>query len=141
VLLPLVALLRRADSAAVIGAALALKAAGWGHRPIAGRLRRPPGTVRGWLRRFAERAETLRRGFTALAVSVLADSPLAAPAGSLFADAVAAVGCAAAAMARRWPVVLTVSAWEVAAAVTGGGLLAASDHPQWINTSRLWAGS
>ena len=51
VLLPLVALLRRADAAAVIGTALALKAAGLGHRRIATRLGRPAATVRGWLRR------------------------------------------------------------------------------------------
>jgi hypothetical protein len=57
VLLPLVALLRRADAATVIGTALALKAAGWGHRRIADRLVRPSGTMRWWLRRFAGRAE------------------------------------------------------------------------------------
>jgi hypothetical protein len=61
VLLPLVALLRRADAAAVIGTALALKAAGRGHRRIADGLGRVAGTVRGWLRRFAGRAEALRR--------------------------------------------------------------------------------
>jgi hypothetical protein len=141
VLLPLVALLRRADTAVVIGSALALKAAGWGHRQIASRLGRAPSTVRGWLRRFASRAETLRRRFTTLAVSVQADTPPVQPAGSGFADAVAAVGSAVAAMARRWPAVLAVSAWEVAAAVTGGRLLAASGPAMVTNTSRLWAGA
>jgi hypothetical protein len=141
VLLPLVALVRRADTAAVIGSALALKAAGWGHREIAVRLGRAPGTVRGWLRRFASRAEWLRRGFTALAVSVQPDSPPVEPAGSGFADAVAAVGCAVAAMVWRWPLLLTVSAWEVAAAVTAGRLLAVSAPVVLTNTSRLWAGS
>jgi hypothetical protein len=141
VLLPLVVLLRRADTAVVIGSALALKAAGWGHRQIAGRLVRAPSTVRGWLRRFAFRAETLRRGFTTLAAAVQANTPPVESAGSGFADAVAAVGLAVAAMARRWPVVLTVSAWEVAAAVTGGRLLAVSGPVVLTNTSRLWAGS
>ena len=53
VLLPAWCLLRRADAAAVIGAALAAAAAGDGHRKIAGRLGRAAPTVRGWLRRFA----------------------------------------------------------------------------------------
>lgn len=124
VLLPLVALLRRADAAAVIGAALALKAAGAGHRRIAAGLGRAAGTVRGWLRRFAGRAEQWRRAFTVLAMSVDADAPPIEPAGSEFADAVAAVGAAVAAIGRRWPVVLTLSAWEIACAVTNGRLLA-----------------
>jgi hypothetical protein len=42
---------RRVDLAAVIDAALEVKAAGWGHRPIAARLGVPAATVRGWLRR------------------------------------------------------------------------------------------
>jgi hypothetical protein len=57
VLLAGVALLRRADAVEVIGEAVAANAAGQGHRPIAARLGRPPATVRGWLRRFAARAE------------------------------------------------------------------------------------
>src|SRR6266496_403062 len=57
VLLPAWCLLRRADAAAVIGAALEAGAAGDGHRKIAGLVSRPAPTVRGWLRRFAGRAE------------------------------------------------------------------------------------
>jgi hypothetical protein len=138
VLLPLVALLRRADAVAVIGTALALKAAGLGHRRIAARLGRPAATVRGWLRRFAGRAEALRSLFTTLALVADADSPPIEPAGA-FADAVAAVGAAVAAMTRRWPVLLTVSAWEIAGVVTHGQLLTLAAPAQWINTSRLWA--
>ena len=52
VLLPVFALLRRADVAEVIGAALAAKAAGRGVRPIAAATGRAAGTVRGWLRRL-----------------------------------------------------------------------------------------
>jgi len=139
VLLPLVALLRRADAAVVIGTALALKAAGAGHRRIAVGLGRAAGTVRGWLRRFAGRAEQWRRAFTVLAVSVDADTPPIEPAGSEYADAVAAVGAAVAAIGRRWPVVLTVSAWEIACAVTNGRLLARGGPTKLTNTSRLWA--
>ena len=138
VLLPPLALLRRADAAAVIGTALTLKAAGLGHRCIAARLGRPTATVRGWLRRFAERAGVLRRWFTTIAVAVHADIPPIEPVG-VFADAVASIGVAVAAMARRWPMLLTVSAWEIASAVTHGRLLSADAPPQWINTSRLWA--
>jgi hypothetical protein len=139
VLLPLVALLRRADAVGVIGTALALKAAGQGHRRIAEGLGRAAGTVRGWLRRFGRRAEALRRAFTGLAVSVAADSAPVEAAGSQFADAVAAVGAAVAAMGRRWPQMLTVSAWEIACAVTNGQLLARSGLAESINTSCLWA--
>ena len=53
VLLPEDSLVRRRDAVADIGAALAAKAAGSGHRAIAERLgREPAATVRGWLRRF-----------------------------------------------------------------------------------------
>lgn len=57
VLLPGVALLRRADTIEVIADALLAHAAGQGHRPIADRLGRPAATVRGWLRRFTARAQ------------------------------------------------------------------------------------
>ena len=60
----------------VIGAALEAKAAGVGHRSIATGLGRPVSTVRGWLRRFAARAEQLRAEFTRLLVAL---DPLAAP--------------------------------------------------------------
>ena len=52
VLLPAWCLARRADAGEVIGLALEAKAAGAGHRVIAGRLGRPASTVRGWLRAF-----------------------------------------------------------------------------------------
>ncbi len=51
---------RRRDGVEVIGEALLAKAQGAGHRTIAARLERPPVTVRGWLRAFAGRAETMR---------------------------------------------------------------------------------
>ncbi len=60
VLLPVLLLVRRADTVAVIGAGLAVKAAGGGHRVIAAVLGRPVATVRGWLRRFAGRVEAVR---------------------------------------------------------------------------------
>jgi hypothetical protein len=67
----------------VIGAALEAKAAGAGHRTIAGLLGRPASTVRGWLRAFTARAELERQAFTALAAGLVPDPPLPGPAGSL----------------------------------------------------------
>ena len=64
VLLPAWCLSRRADAGAVIGSALEAAAAGAGHRAIAAGLGRPASTVRGWLRRFAARAEGVRALFT-----------------------------------------------------------------------------
>ena len=65
VLLPVTALLRRADSAAVIVAALTAKALRRvGFRTIATELAVPAETVRGWLRRFVARAEPARGVFT-----------------------------------------------------------------------------
>lgn len=54
ILLPSALTVRRADSAQVIGNALAAKANGAGFRTIAARLGRPASTVRRWLRRVPE---------------------------------------------------------------------------------------
>lgn len=138
VLLLVDALVRRADTAAVIGSALADKAAGLGHRRIADRLGRPASTVRGWLRRWGSRAEAVRAAFTALAVTLVADAVLPDAAGSVFADAVGAVGAAAAAVARRFDVGV-VSGWRLAVAVSSGRLLAAGWPAGSVNTSWPWA--
>ena len=138
VLLPAWCLARRADAGEVIGLALEAKAAGAGHRVIAGRLGRPASTVRGWLRAFTARAEQVRLVFTALAASLVTDPPLPAPAGSPAADAVAAVAAAAAAAARV-PGVGVVARWQLAAAVTCGLLLAPVWPARVANMSWLWA--
>lgn len=130
VLLPVSVLVRRADVVAVIGAALVSAAAGWGHRRIAEWLGRPAATVRGWLRRFRARAGPLRVGFTALLCALDAEVSLPEPAGSEVADAVVAIVAAAGAVARRWAV-LAVSPWQVAAAVTSGGLLDTGSIVDW----------
>ena len=137
VLLPVFALLRRADVAAVIGAGLVAKAAGAGVRTVAGVLGVAVATVRGWLRRFASRAEAVRVVFTAVLVDLDADPVVPQAAGSSFADAVAAVLAVAQAVGRRWPV--SGGLWRTACALSGGRLLA----PGWptarsvINTSCL----
>jgi hypothetical protein len=138
VLLPAQLLSRRADAGAVIGRALEAKAAGSGHRVIALALGRPPSTVRGWLRSLARGAGRVRERFTALAASLVTDPPLPAPAGSLFADAVAAVAASAAAAAMV-PGVGSVPRWQLAAAQTCGLLLAPSWPVMAGNASWLWA--
>ena len=124
VLLPVVALLRRADLAEVIGFALVAKAAGAGARTIAVWLGRPVDTVRGWLRRFAGRAEAVRVAFTRLLVDTAPDPVVPAATTMPFADAVAAVVGSAVAVATRWPLLGAVSVWLAASAASGGRLLA-----------------
>jgi hypothetical protein len=79
--------------------------------------------VRGWLRAFAGNAGRVR----AVLVAVLTEmDPLTGPPpvyGAEFADAVEVVGVCGAAAHRRLGVVGAVSAWQVAAAVTGGLML------------------
>ena len=127
VLLPDAVLARRVDTVAVIGAALTYAAAGAGHRKAADWVRRPPSTVRGWLRRFravAVRAAVFFAGWAHRLDPML--GPVA-PAGSPVADAVEAIGVAArAASLRLGP----RPPWSWASALTVGGLLA--------NTNSLW---
>lgn len=139
VLLPVRALVRRADTVEVIGAALGLAAAGWGHRRIAVRIGRQAATVRGWLRRFRGRAEELWSGFTELLVGLDPLAVLPEPAEDGLGDAVAVVVAAAVAVVGRWgSAVSGLSVWELAAAVTSGRLLAPTGTPISINTSRPW---
>lgn len=132
VLLPVTALLRRADEASVIVSALAAKAMrGVGFRRIAAGVGRPAETVRGWLRRFAGRAEAVRAVFTIWLVAVDPDPVMPAPAGGVFADAVAAIDAVAAAVGRRFSL-LTVSLAEIVVAVSGARLLAPGWPGQWV---------
>jgi hypothetical protein len=122
VLLPVVLLARRADTAAVIGAGLTAKAAGVGHRLIAALLGRPAETVRGWLRRFAGRVEAVRAVFTGCCRDLTPDPVLPGPAGSVWADAIAAILATAAAVGARFSLG-EVPVWQVASAVSAAGLL------------------
>jgi hypothetical protein len=134
VLLPVVILVRRADVVAVIGSALVAKAAGVGHRRIAAGLGRAAETVRGWLRRFGGRLEGVRVVFTWWCRALAPDPVLPGPAGSDWADAVAAITAAAGAVAGRFGLV-TVACWEVASVVSSGRLLAPGWPSSTINTS------
>lgn len=134
VLLPVVALLRRADLAVTIGAALAAKALGVGYRRIAAVLGRPAETVRDWLRRFAGRVEAVRVVFTGWLRAVAPDPVMPGPAGSAWADAITAIGVVAEVVVTRFGLG-GVAPWEVAVAVSGGRLLAPGWPLKWINTS------
>ncbi|MFC7280262.1 hypothetical protein ACFQS1_40460 [Paractinoplanes rhizophilus] len=122
----------------VIGAALAARAAGRGYRQVAAALRRAPDTVRGWLRRFAVRVEAVRAVFTEWCGRLDPDPVLPDPAGTAWADALAAIDAAARAVHDRFgavgadrvgggSAVVVVPVWEVAVAVSAGRLLA----PGW----------
>ena len=123
VLLPAWLLARRCDGTAVIGDMLARAARGQGFRSIAAASGVPEGTVRGRLRRFRSSAGRVREFFTRLAGVLAVDPVPLDPAGSPLADAVVAVAAAAAAAAGRWPGMVTVPGWELAAVLTLGSLL------------------
>jgi len=135
VLLPAWCLLRRADAGEVIGAALAAAAAGGGHRKIARVLGRPASTVRGWLWRFAGRAEPVRVFFTVLLARTAPDPVMPAGAAGVVAAAVSAIAGAAAAVAARWPLLGEVPVWAAASAASGGLLLAPGWPPAGSNTN------
>jgi hypothetical protein len=132
VLLPAWCLSRRADAGAVIGVALEAAAARGGYRKIAGLVGRPAETVRGWLRRFAGRAELVRVFFTVLLAVTAPDPVMPAGAAGPVAAAVSAIAGAAAAIAARWPQVGEVPVWAAASAASGGLLLA----PGWPAAGR-----
>ncbi|MFI0206933.1 helix-turn-helix domain-containing protein [Streptomyces sp. NPDC016734] len=134
VLLPVFALFRRADLAEVIGSALAAKAAGAGARVIAERLGRPVETVRGWLRRFASRAEGNRRFFTVLLVDAGVDPAVPGPSRTLFADAV--VGAWWSVAERRQGVALGGGLRRIWRHIAGAFLAAGNDQHEPTLTPR-----
>ena len=121
VLLPASMLVRRADAVAVIGQALLATVGGAGQRSIAAGLGRPVSTVRGWLRRFGVRAESLRVLFTGLLRDLDASAVAVSVTGSVVADALEVLGLAAAAAARLFG---PRPAWQFASVASGGRLLA-----------------
>lgn len=110
---------RRRDGAEVIGEALLRAAGGEGHRRIARRLGRPPGTVRGWLRAGRSRAQSLRMSASRLVVSLDHELVAVTPAGSSLGDAVEAIMLAVRAWVLRFGH-RGVGPWERAVWLTGG---------------------
>ena len=94
-LLPDLCLSRRQDEVAVIGQAIEAKVAGAGFSTDRWRLGVRADTVRGWLRRFDERAELIRAHFTRCAVALDPELGPIMPAGSGVADALEAIAVAA----------------------------------------------
>ncbi|HEX5882308.1 MAG TPA: helix-turn-helix domain-containing protein [Actinomycetota bacterium] len=143
VVLPASVLLRRADAATVIGAALLAKAGGAGHRPIAGVLNVPSSTVRGWLRRIVSVAERVLAVLAAAAAELGTEFTASAPTADPVAAVVEMLGALSAAVARRLGG--SCSPWRLAAVLTGGRLLVPAGPELgsgWAvgrNTSSLWA--
>jgi hypothetical protein len=131
VLLADLCLLRRQDEVEVIGVAIEAHVAGEGHRPIAARLGVPAGTVRGWLRRFDQRAEQVRAHFTRFAVAVDPMLGPVLPAGSVVADALEAIAIAGRAWVLRFG---PCPVWRIVSRLSAGGLLT-------CNTSSLATGA
>lgn len=125
-LVPASMLLRRADAVAVIGAGSAGEGERSGTPPdrcSAG----PAGEhgVRGWLRRFARRAQDVRVLFTGLLHALDPAAVSVTPTGSVPADALEVLGLAAAAAARLFG---PRPAWHFSAAASGGLLLGPADR-------------
>lgn len=127
VLLPTTLLLRRRDLAAVIGEALwSRHLDGASLATVAGRAGVVFDTARGWFRRYAERAEDIRETFTALAHRYDPQLPPIEARGSPCADALEAIGVAAAAAVRfLGPAPL----WDFVAGASGGRLLSNTSRP------------
>lgn len=110
----------------MIGAAIEASRGGAGHGLIAGRLGVPKDTVRGWLRRFASRAELIRAHFTRCAFALDPELGVIGPAGNVAADALQAIGVAVRAWVLRFgpgPV------WRIAGSLSTGRLLSNTSSP------------
>lgn len=117
VLEPASMLPRLRDTAEVVCSAWQAKVAGAGHRTIARRLDRPVSTVRRWLRQLSALAERLRVAATGCLHDLDPSAGPIEPTGSPLADALEAVGRAAAAAVRQ---VGPRPVCDVAVALTGG---------------------
>jgi hypothetical protein len=155
VLAPPWMLARRLDEVEVAGAVCQARAEGLGYRQIVRRLARAAreaveiaaefGVVRRCAARLAANAQVLRAGFTRLVHRVDPSPPVMTAGRGPAAEAVAAIGEAVAAVRRLLGAgMLALSPWQVAAAVTNGGLLAVApqDHfYRFFYTSRHLAAS
>jgi hypothetical protein len=120
---------RRRDGTEVIGEALRQAAGGAGHRAIAERLGRPPGTVRGWLRAARARSELLRCGGARWAYALDPELGRVEPACSPLGDAVEALAIAV----RAWTLRFGrqhAGGWERAVWMTSGLLTGVPPPPR-----------
>ena len=135
VLLPDVMLRRRQYSVEVVGAGLLAAAGGRAWTRVAAELGVPYQTVRGWLRRFAGRAELVRAWLSGLLLRLVDDPRVPAGRPGPVADALAVLAALREQLPGRWPVVATLTAWQLVARLSRGGLLAPRWPPETINTS------
>lgn len=128
-LVPSFLLVGRLDVVDAVGEALAATSSGSPVGRAAGGLGVPFTTVRGWVRRFAERAGRWLSGFAALTVELGGVTPPRWPAMAA-AAAVAAIGWAHRAATVRHPV-LTPPLWWFVSVVSGGALITTNTDPPW----------
>ncbi len=124
VLVPAQLLPRRRDDVQAVGAALTAHAGGAGHRAIAVTLARPTSIVRNWLRAFGRNAAALAAVAARLCVRLGPTAAPIEPTGSVVADAVEALACAARAATVR--LVPSGGPWAMLNSLTAGRLLAPS---------------
>lgn len=142
VLLPVVLAARRADSAAVIAAAIESKTIeGVGHRVIAIRLGRPASTVRGWLRSFASCAGQITVAFASLTLRDAPDAARIWPAPSSGpvsgpAQALSQLMAYAQGLGDRFGAVVTVAWVQAGIAACNGWLFCRSWWAGCCNTNR-----
>lgn len=130
-------LARRASEAALIWAALGMRAGGRKLAAIAAALGLSVSTVRDWVARFGQRADRVRSAFLRLLPVLDPHAPPVEPAGSALADALAAVDAAARAAGVFGRGLPAVSPPELASHLSRGLLLAPGFDPESINTSPL----
>ena len=133
-LLPAFVVLRRLDTVETIGAVLDGVVDGpHGVRPVAKRLDVPHTTARGWLRRFAERAEQLAVAFAALAVDL--GGEILGSVADLARWALEAMRAASDA-AFGLPGWQALGHWRFVTAVIGGRLLATNTDSPYLVVGR-----
>jgi hypothetical protein len=135
VLLPDAMLRRRQYSVEVVGAGLLAAATGWPWTRVAVELGVPFETVRGWLRRFAGRAELVRAWLSGLLVRLVDDPWVPAGQDRPVADALAVLGALCEQLPSRWPVVSGLTPWQLVARLSRCALLAPHWPPETINMS------
>lgn len=127
VLLPVLALLRRLDLAAVIVETLVARHLEGRSRVEVVRIAGAPwDTVRGWLRRFERRAGEIRAEFATLAHRWDADLGPFEPRATAALDALEAMGLAASAAVRRFG---PTPPWALVSGASGGRLLTNTNSP------------
>jgi hypothetical protein len=122
VLLPAQSPPRHAYAIDVVGQALLARATGHGYRTISADLNVPADTVRGWVRRATGRAEWLRVEGLTTAHECDSTLPAVDPAGAALADALVALGTAAAAVTRLLGPI--GAPWQIIAMIARGQLIA-----------------